>query len=220
MIKMALAGMVILVIGDSHMSARDYLITTLHDALTSEGAVVHSYGFCGAQPEAWVNPTTTSCGRAERHDKGPLVADRAAQAKTWSITDLIDKHHPNLIIVEQADTMAAYGQPTLPQAWIYEQVRALTTRIKSRNVACLWVGPAWGDNGYAYHKANERVKEMSDFLAKSVAPCRYVDSTAFSKPGEWPTTDGQHLTLSGYRAWGKDLSDSVVRLVAQQAIKP
>ena len=69
MAQSLLAGLVLLVIGDSHMAGSDYLISTLHDALTNDGAIVHSYGFCGAQGENWVYGTTVSCGRAERHNK-------------------------------------------------------------------------------------------------------------------------------------------------------
>jgi len=220
MAQSLLAGLVLLVIGDSHMAGSDYLISTLHDALTNDGAIVHSYGFCGAQGENWVYGTTVSCGRAERHGSAPPLADRGPQEHTWPLRELIERHHPNLIIVELGDTMAAYGQSALPRAWIYEQVRTLTAVIRSENLPCIWVGPAWGNDGFAYHKSVARVTEMSGFLSQSVAPCRFVDSTAFSRPGQWPTTDGQHLTASGYRAWGGDIADAVVQLAPQLSLKP
>lgn len=160
-----LAGLVLLVIGDSHMASPNYLIGSLNDALVSAGATVHSYGFCGAQAENWVLGATVSCGRAERHGTSPAVADRAAEARTWPLGELIERHHPNLIVVELGDTMAAYGQETLPQAWIYGQVRTLTNLIKKDDLPCVWVGPAWGSDGFAYHKTVRRVKEMSDFLS-------------------------------------------------------
>jgi hypothetical protein len=212
MLHPILIGLVLLVIGDSHMAGPDYLISTLHDALIAEGAMVHSYGFCGAQGESWVYGTTVSCGRAERHGRNPPLADRSPQDRTWPLQALVERHHPNLIVVELGDTLAAYGQPDLPRAWIYEQVRTLTGRIRADNIPCVWVGPAWGDNGYAYHKTVARVTEISRFLARSVAPCRYIDSTKFSRPGEWATTDGQHLTASGYRAWGKDIAQAIAEL--------
>ena len=53
-----LAGLAVLIIGDSHMVTRDYLITTLHDDLVAEGASVDSYGMCGANAGDWVYPTT------------------------------------------------------------------------------------------------------------------------------------------------------------------
>jgi len=220
MAQTLLAGLVLLVIGDSHMAGSDYLISTLHDDLSRDGAIVHSYGFCGAQGENWVYGTTVSCGRAERHATSPPLADRAPQDRTWPLHELIERHHPNLIIVELGDTMAAYGQSVFPQAWVYEQVRTLTGLVRSENLPCIWVGPAWGSNGFAYHKTEARVMEISEFLSRSVAPCRYVDSTTFSRPGDWPTTDGQHLTASGYRAWGNDISQAIVQLAPQLSIKP
>jgi hypothetical protein len=213
----ALAGLVILVLGDSHMAGRDYLISSLHDSLTNAGAIVHSYGMCGASADAWINKTTVSCGRGERHEKAAPITDSGKQAYTWTINELLAKHHPNLVIVESADAMAGYGSAQMPKPWIYEQVRALSGRIKADNAACVWVGPIWGNANSPYHKDEARVQEMSQFLAQSVAPCSYVDSTRFAKPGEWPTTDGQHLTPAGYRSWGQDIADAVVRLKGQVA---
>jgi hypothetical protein len=213
--NMALAGLVLLVIGDSHMASQDYLISSLHDQLVSQQAVVHTYGFCGANAGDWVYGMTGNCGQAERHEQAAPVVDFSHKAKGWTVKGLIEQHRPNLVVVEMGDTMAGYGQPALSQSWIYGKVRALTAAIKAQNVACIWVGPAWGTEGGGYMKTYARVKEMSDFLAKAVAPCTYVDSTVFSKPGEWPTTDGQHLTASGYRAWGKDIADSIARVAGQ-----
>jgi hypothetical protein len=215
--NMVLAGLTILVLGDSHMAGHDYLISSLHDALENQGAVVHSYGMCGASADAWLEKTTVSCGRAERHDKAQPVAETGKQEYTWTINDLLEKHHPNLVIVEAADAMGGYGSPELPKAWIYDQVRALSGRIRAANASCVWVGPIWGAANSPYHKVDARVAELSQFLSQSVAPCRYVDSTRFAKPGEWPTTDGQHLTIAGYKFWGRDIADAVGQLKSQVA---
>jgi hypothetical protein len=115
--------------------------------------------------------------------------------------------------------MAGYGQKDFPQAWIYQQVRALTGRIAAQNVPCVWVGPPWGSEGSSYHKTFDRVKQMSEFLSTAVAPCKFIDSTQFSKPGEWPTIDGQHLTSSGYKAWGADIAQALDRMAPQIATK-
>jgi len=214
-----LAGLAILVIGDSHMVTNDYLITTLHNNLVEQGANVSSYGMCGTNAGDWVYKTDVSCGEAERHGAKAAVINRQPRAPGWTIDQLIAQNHPNLVVVEMGDTMAGYGQQDFPRGWIYEQVRTLTQRIAGHNLPCVWVGPPWGNEGSSYHKTFPRVKEMSDFLAQSVAPCRYIDSTQFSKPGEWPTIDGQHLTASGYRAWGKDIGDALDRMVSAGEIK-
>ena len=88
---------------------------------------------------------------------------------------LIAEHHPNLVVIEMGDTMAGYGQQTLPRGWIYQQVRTLTQRIAAQNLPCIWVGPPWGNEGSSYHKTFARVKEMSEFLCAAVAPCNYID---------------------------------------------
>ena len=214
----ALAGLVILALGDSHMAGPSYLISSLHEALEAQGATVDSYGMCGANPDAWMQKTTVSCGRAERHGTTPTQADNGKQEYTWQINDLLAKHHPNLVIVEAADAMGGYGSPELPKAWIYDQSHALAGRIKAANAACVWVGPVYGDVNSPYHKADDRVRELSQFLSQSVAPCVYVDSLQFAKPREWPTTDGQHLTSVGYRAWGADIANAVATLKSQNKL--
>jgi hypothetical protein len=211
----ALAGLIILVLGDSHMAGSSYLITPLHDALENAGATVHTYGMCGASADSWLQRTTVTCGRAERHEHGPPVAEAHKQEFTWTIGELLEKHHPNLVVVEAADAMAGYDSAQMPKAWIYEQVHALAGRIKAANASCIWVGPIWGGANSAYHKTEARVQELSQFLSQSVAPCSYVDSTRFARPGEWPTTDGQHLNAAGYQQWGRDIAGSVVQLMAQ-----
>jgi len=215
----ALAGLVILVLGDSHMAGPTYLISTLHEALEAQGATVSTYGMCGANPDAWLQKTTVSCGRGERHGMQPVKADVAGkQEYTWQINDLLNQIHPNLVIVEAADAMGGYTSPELPKAWIYDQSHALAMRIKAANASCVWIGPVYGDVNSPYHKADDRVRELSQFLSQSVAPCVYVDSLKFAKPREWPTTDGQHLTPAGYRAWGTDIANAVVALKGQGAL--
>ena len=215
-----LAGLTVLVIGDSHMVTRDYLITHLHDDLLAQGAQVDTFGMCGANAGDWVYPTTVSCGKAERIGKAGPQINRAPGSPTYQIDAVIDRVHPNLVVIEMGDTMAGYGQASFPQGWIYQQVHALTGRIAAHNVPCVWVGPPWGSEGSSYHKTFARVKEMSEFLATAVAPCRFIDSTQFSKQGEWPTIDGQHLTTSGYKAWGADIAAALDKIAPELAPKP
>jgi lysophospholipase L1-like esterase len=216
----ALAGLVILALGDSHMAGPSYLISSLHDALQAQGAVVHSYGMCGASPNAWLYKTTVSCGRAERHAATPTRFESGKQRYTWQINELLAEVQPNLVIVEAADAIGGYGEPGLSKAWIYDQVHALTTKIAAAKAACVWVGPVYGDVNSTYHKADDRVRELSQFLSQSVAPCAYVDSLKFvSNPRQWPTTDGQHLTPAGYRSWGADIANAVVNLKAQNQLR-
>jgi hypothetical protein len=209
----ALAGLVILVIGDSQMMS---LITTLHDQLEGNGAVVYTYAVCGSTAADWISPSTASCGTGQHLDKTPATFDQKPH-NGWNINELIARHHPNLIIVELGDTMAGYGgQMELP--WIHEQVTGLTGRIAANKISCVWVGPTWGVDEAPYHKSVTRVKEISQILSQSVAPCTYVDSTAFARPGEWPTRDGGHLQPDSYRKWGKAISDTIVQLKSRGAL--
>ena len=216
----ALAGLTILLLGDSHMAGPTYLISTLYDALQAQGAAVDAYGMCGASAEAWLMKTTVSCGRAERHGGAAPQADTGKQEYTWQISDLLAKHHPNLVIVEAGDAIGGYTSPELPKAWIYDQVHSLAGRIKAAGAACVWVGPVYGDVNSPYHKADDRVRDLSQFLSQTVAPCIYIDSLKFvTQPREWPTTDGQHLTRNGYHSWGADIANAVVNLKAQNQLR-
>jgi hypothetical protein len=211
-----LAGLVILVLGDSHMAGREYLIGPLHDALEAAGASVHTYGMCGASADAWIYKTSVACGRAERHDNGPPIADYTGKSvPTWSINDLLKKHHPNIVIAEMGDAMAGYEASEMVKPWVYNQVHMLTGIIAAAGATCAWVGPVWGRDK---EKPAARVHQVSDFLAQTVPPCAYIDSTKFWQPGQWPTTDGQHLTLPGYRAWATAISAAVVQLKGQNVL--
>jgi hypothetical protein len=206
----ALAGLVILVIGDGHMSSRDYLATTLHNLLIANGAEVDTYGMCGTIAADWIYKVTAPC-RVERHGANGVTYGNTV-SPTWVLGELIEQNHPNLVLIELGDGMAGYDKPKLPKSWIADQVREFVGRIAARDVSCVWVGPTWGNPDSGYHKTVARVREMSDFLSRIVAPCGYVDSTKFAKPGEWATVDGQHFTHSGYRKWAIDIAEAIVEM--------
>jgi len=216
----SLIGLTFLVIGESHMSLPTYLINPLHDDLTKQGAKVFSVGACGASAGDWLIKKTVSCG-ADRvgNQKGEF---KGRDATTTPIAELIAKDKPDVIVVILGDTMASYGKP-FPQAWAWENVTNLTKEIASTKTKCIWVGPAWGDDGGRYGnkfgKTESRVQFMSNFLAKNVAPCTYIDSLKFSKPKQWPTLDGQHFTVKGYEEWSNAITQSIVNLPNIQQTK-
>ena len=201
-----LAGLSILVIGDSNMALPGSLITGLHDDLTRRGAQVHSIGICGANAGDWLKATPGgACGAAERRGNEP-VKKLPVNSKTTPIKELIAKDKPDLVLIVIGDTMAGYDKPSFPKAWIWQQTTSLTKAIGATGTQCAWIGPNWGTEGGKYGKTYAKVKQMSAFLAANVAPCSYVDSLKFSKPGEWATTDGQHLNVQGYQKWGAAIS--------------
>lgn len=203
----ALLGLSLLVIGESHMSAKEYLINPLHDELTKQGAIVHSVGACGAGAGDWLKISPAPCGGDRKGSEKPVFKGRAAT--TTPIQQLIASDKPDLIVMIIGDTMASYGKP-FPQTWAWQNVTNLTKAIAATNTACIWVGPAWGNSGGKYVKTDERVKYMSTFLKNNVAPCTYVDSLSFSKPGQWETLDGEHFTPLGYKSWSNQITESIV----------
>ncbi len=209
----ALAGLVILMIGDSHMQ---HMLTSLHNQLEDDGAAVHSYFMCGATAGDWVFPSQVAswagCGKGEHHEKDPVILQNQKQMPTYLLSALIDKYHPNLIVVELGDGMGKYGSAQLDRPWITDQVHLLSGKIAASKIACDWVGPTWGQDKPPYNKIEAEVRELSQVLSTSVAPCRFSDSSAFARPGEWPTVDGTHLQPDGYRKWSVDIADAIVRL--------
>jgi hypothetical protein len=210
---------VVLVLGDSHMVHKKYLIDWLHESLARQGAIVYSFGACGATPSNFMRPYKTECGRASRTPEGEQQVEEGP-VSVWNARELIAKYNPSRIVIVMGDTMGAYRRSDFPKAWIWDEVTSLTALVKESKVACSWVGPPWGRPGGAYGKTDERVRELSDFLAKTVAPCRYLDSTTFARPGEWKSFDGQHLTSAGYKAWAAAIADSIASAPTATAAPP
>jgi hypothetical protein len=214
-IKAALAGLVVLIIGDSHIASKDFLLGSLPDDLVNQGAAVYAYGVCGSQPFDWVKQTELPCGRAERHNVDEPIIDKSPKVKTWSLESLIEMHHPDLLVVELGDNMGGYGVlPNLPKDWISFEVHEMLKPIAAHKLPCVWVGPPWGSEGGPSNKTFARVQDLSGYLSQIVAPCHYVDSLRFSQPGQWATYDGEHLTPDSYRLWADDIAAATVRLSA------
>lgn len=206
-----LAGLSILIIGDSHLATPDYLIASLHDDLIAQGAAVHTIGVCGSNPGDWIVASPGGkCGGAERTGKNPAKIS-GTSASTVPVKTLIATDKPNLVLIVMGDTMANYKQEFL-RTWVWQQVKGLTKEISSTGTACAWVGPAWGTEGGKYGKTYARAQQMSTFLSTNVGPCYFIDSLAMSKPGAWATVDGQHFTSTGYQAWGDAITKSVIAL--------
>jgi hypothetical protein len=207
-----LMGLSLLILGDSHFRADTYLISTLQDELIRRGAKVTSYAACGSPPSIWLTARVASCGTAERVQSGPVRQQAGANARTTPITQLVATVKPNMIMVSMADTIGGYTLPEMPRDEILEQVTSLTDKIRSMNIPCLWVGPSWGTEGGPFMKTFERVQELSQYMATIVSPCTYIDSTKLVRQGGWPTFDGQHFTVDGYRSYGTALAEHIAQM--------
>ncbi|KQB53421.1 cell division protein FtsQ, partial [Pseudomonas endophytica] len=175
-----LAGMTILMIGDSHLATPGYLITSLHEDLVAQGAKVHTLGVCGSNAGDWLKASPAGqCGAAERRDSGKVVvlSDKTA---TKPISELIAADKPDLVLVVLGDTMAGYDKPDFPKTWAWQQTKALTAAIAATGTRCVWVGPNRGSDGGKYKKTVGRAEVVSSFLATNVAPCDYIASLKFS----------------------------------------
>ena len=216
MASATLAGIMMLVLGESHLSLPEYLINPLHNALTSQGAVVHAIGACGASAGDWLKTIEVPCG-AERFKGEAVFKGRAAT--TSPISELIAADKPDLVVIIIGDTMASYDKDGFPRAWAWQSVTSLTKEIAKTKTPCVWVGPAWGTPGGKYFKNDKRTEFMSNFLEKNVAPCAYIDSLKFSKPGQWGTLDGQHFNLAGYKSWSQSITEALASLPSVQSLK-
>ena len=219
--SMLLAGITVLMIGDSHMASTGFLITTLHDDLMQQGAKVYSYGACGTPAGAWMKSIQPPCGSAFRLDNGPVRVRAGEAGFTQPLPELVKLYHPDLIVVVNGDTMGDYKKPGFAKSWVWDQVSSLTRGIKDSGASCVWVGPAWGSEGGKYGKTFAKTKEISDYLLGIVSPCTYISSLNMEKPGEWTTLpgDGQHYTGEGYQAWGAAITTQILSSDILQKIK-
>jgi hypothetical protein len=211
-----LMGANVLVLGESHMSLPQSLINPLHEELSRHGMNVHSIGACGASAADWLKTNKVDCG-ADRQGSGAAVY-KGPGATTTAVTELISRDKSKLVLVIIGDTMASYDDPSFPKAWAWKEVTGLVKAINSTGTACAWVGPPWGKAGGKYMKNDARTELMSKFLAANVAPCTYIDSLKFSKPGQWQTIDGQHFSVIGYQLWAKAITGAVLKLPVIQEI--
>ncbi len=208
-----LAGLTILMVGDSHFTYPGSLITTLQDLLVRQGASVTTFGACGVPARVWANSGSATCGVGERIQLGPIKLDRSPTAPVPSLLSLATTLHPNLIIVGLGDTMANYGDARIPVDRVLEDITGLTSRIRALNLPCIWIGPGWGAEGNNYYKTNDRTREIDQILASHVTPCHYIDSTNFSHPGEWDTTDGLHYTFPSYQKWAFAIDAAILKMM-------
>jgi lysophospholipase L1-like esterase len=218
--NMGLAGLVVLVIGDSHVAGFGGFNNALHEGLVAQGANVHTFGVCGSVPSDWVMPQQGICGRGERHDNEPVQVTKG-NTIGWSLPALMSHYNPNLVVVELGENLGKYGvSPELPRDWINSEVNQLLQPIRASKLPCIWVGPPWGSENGPWKKTFARVKELSDYLSQIVAPCQYVDSLTFSRPGEWPTLDGVHLTPASARIWDGAVIRSIDQITATLPRRP
>ncbi|MBE7618181.1 SGNH/GDSL hydrolase family protein [Komagataeibacter sp. FXV2] len=202
-----LAGLTLLIIGDSHVAFKDSLLSVLPDEFSRQGAKVVTYAVCSSTAADWVVPTPNNgCGATQRIGDEPVKPADMKPAAPPQIGGLIQKWHPDAVMVILGDTMGAYGQKAVSASWLEEQVKTLTDALGS--TACIWVGPTWGQYSPRYGKTDQRAQELAGLLrADASPPCTYVDGTQLMPRGSISTTDGIHATTASYRAWG----DAIIR---------
>lgn len=188
-------------LGASHLATPGYFGTVLHNQLADQGAIVHTVAVCGAFPSHWVSPTDGSCGSLVKVGSNPAEYRIGNTPKSKSYLDLVASNSPDLVILVVGDSVANYAGPFMDKKWAFEEITKLTSVIGESKVSCVFIGPPWGTEGGKSKKTHARTKEVNDFLKNNVKPCKYVDSLKLSKPGEWGTTDGMHLTQKDYKEW-------------------
>jgi hypothetical protein len=198
---MNLLGLKILMLGASHLATPGYFGTVLHNQLADQGAVVHTVAVCGAFPSHWILPDEGNCGSLEKTGNNPAEFRLGKSPKTKSYLELVALDSPNLVILVMGDSVANYVAPSMDKKWAYQEINKLTNVIEQSKIPCLFIGPPWGTEGGNSKKTNNRVREVSEILKNGVKPCKYIDSLKLSRPGEWDTTDGLHLTQKGYKEW-------------------
>lgn len=211
--KTLLAGVTLLILGDSHVAFKDSLLSVLPEAYESMGAKVVTYGVCSSSPIGWVKgPKDTGCGGTIRTGTGPIDDPFAATFPFPDITSLINTLQPTAVMFIYGDTIGGYTADPFPAEWIEKQVKPVTT-LAGAKTKCLWVGPTWGTYNPRYGKTEETTTRLTGFLKSHVQPCTYIDSTSFMQSKAVETVDGLHLTPQSYKAWGDGIVQATVPLL-------
>ena len=209
---MKLKGLKILVLGASHLATPGHFGTVLHNQLADQGAVVHTLAVCGAFPSYWISPEDGKCGSLEKKGNSPAKYGIGKTPKTKSYLELVATDVPDLVILVMGDSVANYEGPIMEKKWAFQEIAKLTSVIGESKVKCVFVGPPWGTEGGESKKTNARTKEVNELLRTSVKPCKYIDSLKMSRPGEWSTTDGMHLTRKDYKEWATKTMQEIQNL--------
>lgn len=210
-----LAGLTILMIGDSHLTFKNTLLANLPEAFVAQGAKVVTYGLCSSKPEDWVDEKpVNACGYTQRIGTEHITLSMNKNDAPPNVQTLIQQWHPDAVIVVFGDAMAGYNQPQMPTDWIKDQVHALVENIGSTK--CIWVGPTWGHYNPRYGKTDARTQELAGLLNKEVQPCHYIDSTKLLDQKSIATEDGLHLTTSDYTKWGNELVKAIDPLLSNK----
>ncbi|ADO47240.1 hypothetical protein [[Enterobacter] lignolyticus] len=208
--KTLLAGVTLLILGDSHVTFQDSLLSVLPESYEKLGAKVVTYGVCSSAPNEWLKgPEDDGCGGALRMGTEPVKDPFAAPFPFPDINSLIAKWNPTAVIVVYGDTIGSYGADTLPGEWIDAQIGPLTAAISSKT-SCIWVGPTWGTFNPRYGKTEEKTRRIAAYLSTHTRPCTYIDGTSFMQSSAVKTVDGLHLTPESYKAWGAGIVNATL----------
>ena len=209
-----LAGLTILMIGDSHLTHKNTLVASLPEAFVAQGAKVVTYGLCSSKPEDWVDEKPlNACGYTKRVGTEHINVSMDKNDAPPNIQALMQQWHPDAVVVVFGDAMAGYSQPQMPTDWIKDQVHALVENIGSTK--CVWIGPTWGHYNPRYGKTDARTVELANLLNKEVQPCHYVDSTKLLQQKDVSTEDGLHLTSEDYSKWSQAIIQNVEPMLAK-----
>ncbi len=206
-----MAGLSVLILGDSHMAHPHRLSEPLYETMTKEGASVYIEAACGNNASSYIEGgEPTNCSVEATPKQKPTFKLVPNGKPSESIQALLAKYHPNLVVIILGDAMGGYtnDDATFPRSWIWDQASTIAEQIKSGGASCIWVGPPYGQDKSIFPKTPHKVERLDALLKNVVTPCYYVTSLMMGKPGEFQTEDGAHFTAvngrsPGYDHWSK-----------------
>ena len=211
----------ILFIGDSHsvMGFGDSFYEKLNAKHPNE---VATYSSCGSTMGYWYTGRKTTCGYRERGRAGTknipfqkLRSKRTRFPPTPILADLIKKHEPKLVVIQQGTNYIG-----APKRLLLRDIHKLLNIMATSHASCIWIGPPtsritrWSDGtGMNLADVNQTIKET---LAKAKPTCEFIDSLRLTK---YPARsgDGIHLdTAKGGKKianqWGAKAAKKVLAL--------
>lgn len=191
----------VLVIGDSYLNTA--FGSQLDQDLRSTGAQVELVGSGDATAGSFLNGTATDAGLTTIGPDGQSSYQQ--DANTPTLQSLINKYHPNTVIVELGENIR-----NQPPAQAEQQIQQLEATAKQDGTRLIWVSgpPTQKDvqsDGTFTDDYNRTFGDFQNFLQNAVGPDAAFINSADVAPSLQYDSTGVHLTPQASTEWANAL---------------
>lgn len=225
----AFANLETLIVGDSHVVGP--FGENLHRIFrekTKENT--RTIGLAGASPSNFVGKTakqrTLTYGFADRNNENERIIKGGNAGTLPELGPLLEKTHPNRIVIELGDNFADYKNPSAnSDAAAAKQVQLIMQELEKQyaKAPCYWVTPTWTDKSGSkpYLKTNERLLKVIAIIKKTASPrCTVIDSAqgiGLGKSDLQTGGDGLHFSGASGKKWAEAVGAKIFEIEKSKA---